>query len=141
MNITEKSLLHYDVKILLALLESLKGSKKFFHFLMDNGYVELAAWSNAVRGDVNALHWLFDNGYGNLGVLSNAIDGEKKAVMWTLNSKDEFMINFSAACRKDKDSIDWLRKNDLQIFILMVKEIQEILEVQVKDQMFWYKWK
>jgi hypothetical protein len=140
-NITEKTLLGYDIKVILALLESLKGNKKFFKYLLNNGYPELAAWSNAVRGDVDALHWLFDNGFGSLGVLSNAIDGEKKAVMWTLNAKDDFMINFSAACRKEKDGLEWLRNNNLEVFVLMVKEIQDILEVQVKDQMFWYKWK
>ena len=53
-----KSFLHYDIKILMALLQSLKGDKKFFKYLLNNGYPELAAWSNVVRGDEQALHWL-----------------------------------------------------------------------------------
>ena len=104
-------------------------------------YPELAAWSNAVLGDEDALHWLFDNGYGELGVLSNAIDGEKKAVQWVLLSKDDFMINFSAACRKEVDGMKWLEERDLEIFIRMVYRIRTILELQIKDQLFWYRWK
>ena len=110
-----KSLVDYDIKILIALLQSLKGRRDFFKFLVNNGYPELAAWSNAVRGDEEALHWLFDNGYGILGVLSNAIDGEKKAVQWVMMSKDEFLINFSAACRKEEDGMRWLKERDLEI--------------------------
>lgn len=136
-----KSLVNYDIKILIALLESLKCNKKFFKFLLENGYPELAAWSNAVLGDEAALHWLFDNGYGELGVLSNAIDGEKKAVQWVMLSQDEFMINFSAACRKEPDGMKWLEEKDLEIFIQMVYRIRVILELQIKDQLFWYRWK
>ena len=136
-----KSLLNYDITVLIALLESLEGSKKFFKFLLHNGYPELAAWSNAVLGDEDALHWLFDNGYGELGVLSNAIDGEKKAVQWVLLSKDDFMINFSAACRKEPDGMKWLEDRELEIFIRMVYRIRTILELQIKDQLFWYRWK
>ncbi|MBO5963531.1 MAG: hypothetical protein J6V51_00905 [Bacteroidales bacterium] len=135
------SLVNYDIKILIALLESLKGKKKFFKFLLENGYPELAAWSNAVLGDEDALHWLFDNGYGELGVLSNAIDGEKSAVQWVLMSKDEFMINFSAACRKEPKGMRWLEERELEIFIQMVLRIRVILDVQIKDQLFWYRWR
>lgn len=136
-----QSLLHYDIRILIVLLESLKGHKKFFMYLVNNGFPELAAWSNAVRGDEEALHWLFDNGFGTLGVLSNAIDGEKKAVQWVLRSNDDFLINFSAACRKEEDGKRWLEDKQLEIFIKMSEEIILILDKQVKDSMFWYKWK
>ncbi len=136
-----KTLLNYDIKILIVLLEALKCKKKFFTFLLENGYPELAAWSNAVLGDEDALHWLFDNGFAELGVLSNAIDGEKKAVQWVMLSKDEFMINFSAACRKEADGMRWLQERDLEIFIQMAYRIRDILELQIKDQLFWYRWK
>ena len=136
-----RSLLHYDIKILIVLLESLKGDKKFFMFLVNNGFPEFEVWSNAVRGDEEALHWLFDNGFGTLGVLSNAIDGEKKAVQWVLRSNDDFLINFSAACRKEEDGKRWLEDNELNIFIKMAEEIIVILDKQIKDRMFWYKWR
>jgi len=137
----EKSLYDYDVKVLLALVKSLQGDRLFFKFLAENGYLELAAWSNAIRGDIDALKWLFTEGHPTLGVLSNAMDGEKKAVEWIVNTKDEFLINFAAACRGDNESYIWFKKQDLKIFIYMITEIKEILKVQMKENLFWYKWK
>lgn len=141
MNITQKSLLHYDIKILLALLESVKGSKKFFHFLLENGYPELAAWSNVMRGDEDALKWLFQHNYTTLAMMTIAIDGHDKARTWVLETKDDFLINFTAACRKDKQAMRWLKDNELEIFLEMAIEEQKIMEIQVKDQMFFYRWK
>jgi len=137
----EKSLYDYDVKILLALVKSLHGDKGFFKYLAENGYLELAAWSNAIRGDIDALKWLFTEGHPTLGVLSNAIDGEKKAVEWLENTKDEFLINFASACRGNKEGYLWFKQRDLQVFIYMITEIKDILKVQMKENMFWYKWK
>ena len=135
------SLTHYDIKILLALVKSLHGEKRFFNFLLKNGYPELAAWSNAVRGDEDALHWLFNNGFDILGVLSNAIDNEKRAVQWVLQSKDPFLIHFSAACRQEKSGSRWLKDNNLDVFVIMADEIVVVLNTQIKDKMFWYRWK
>ena len=100
----EQPLIQYDIKVLLALVKSLQGDKVFFKFLAENGYLELAAWSNCVRGDIEALKWLFNNEYPTLAVLSNAIDGEKHAVRWIEHTKDEFLIHFAAACRGDQKS-------------------------------------
>lgn len=141
MKITQKSLLHYDVKILLALLESVKGSKKFFLFLLNNGYPELAAWSNVMRGDEEALKWLFEHKYTVLAMMTIAIDGHDKARTWVLETKDDFLINFTAACRKDRQAMKWLEDNGLQIFLEMALEEQRVLEIQAKDQMFFYKWR
>ena len=140
-HITQKTLLHYDIKVLIILLGAVRGSKKYFHFLLENGYPELAAWSNVMRGDEDALHWLFDNGYNALGMMTLAIDSKQKAMRWILETKDDFLINFTAACRKEEDGIKWLKENDLEIFLLMAEEEQKIIEIQTKDQMFWYKWK
>ena len=137
----EKSLYDYDVKVLLALVKSLQGDRLFFKFLAENGYLELAAWSNAIRGDIDALKWLFTEGHPTLGVLSNAMDGEKKAVEWIVNTKDEFLIHFAAACRGNNESYIWFKKQDLKIFIYMITEIKEVLKVQMKENLFWYKWK
>ena len=73
--------------------------------------------------------------------MSNAIDGEKKAVQWVLRSNDDFLINFSAACRKEDDGKRWLGEKELGIFLKMSEEIITILDKQIKDRMFWYKWR
>ena len=137
----EQPLTQYDIKVLLALVKSLQGDKVFFKFLAENGYIELAAWSNCVRGDIEALKWLFNNEYPTLAVLSNAIDGEKHAVRWIVHTKDEFLIHFAAACRGDQKSFMWFKAKELQVFIYMITEIREVLKVQVKDSIFWYRWK
>ena len=72
----------YDIKFLLALRECIKGKKYFFHWLLDNGYPELAAFSNAVRGDRGAQEFLGRIGQGWLSILSEAIDGDEKARLW-----------------------------------------------------------
>ena len=91
----------YDIKILLALLESIKGRKDFFRWLLDNGYPELAAFSNAVRGDIDAMLWLFKHKYEWLAILSNAIDGEEEARTWIAKNTTEVNIRLALACRKD----------------------------------------
>ncbi len=134
-----QSFLHYDIKVLLALLESVKGHKKFFKFLAHNGYPELAAWSNVIWGDVQALHWLFDNGYPALAIMTIAIDGHTKAQKWILDTKDDFLINFTAACRKDNEAMDWLKEHDLQIFVYLAIAVQQATDIVVKDSMFPYR--
>ena len=84
---------------------------------------------------------MFTNGYPTLGVLSNAIDGEKKAVEWVEASKNEFLLHFSQACRGNNESYMWFRQKELKIFIYMITEIRDVLKVQAKDRVFWYKWR
>ena len=81
----------YDVKVLMALNESLKGDSKFTDFLMNNGFPELAAFSAAVHSNTDALHWLLNNGYPEFAILSNAIDGEDNAVQWLEKYKCHLM--------------------------------------------------
>ena len=45
----------YDVKILVAFNESLKGKRKFTNLFINNGYPELAALSSAIHSDTDAL--------------------------------------------------------------------------------------
>ena len=52
--IKRKMLWEYDVKVLLALDLSISGKSKFFNFLLENGYPELAAFSGSMRGDSKA---------------------------------------------------------------------------------------
>lgn len=123
----------YDIKILLALLKSIAGCKDFFRWLLDNGYPELAAFSNAIRGDVDAMKWLFEHDFAWLAILSNAIDGEDKARLWIGKATHRCNLMFALACREDIDAINWLRHNDLQVFLLMAKEVAQVLDTQALE--------
>lgn len=123
----------YDVKILLALTKSIAGRKDFFRWLLDNGYPELAAFSNAIRGDVDAMKWLFANNFAWLAILSNAIDGEDKARVWIGKATHICNLMFAMACREDIDAIKWLDAHDLNIFLLMAKEVAQVLETQALE--------
>ena len=132
----------YDIKILLALQKSLEGRRDFFKWLRENGYPELAAFSNAVRGDEEALKWLLSHQqFAILGVLSNAIDGEANAVDWMKRYNDTFLLNFIGACRKNPDSIQWFYEREARIFLAMTQEINKILDLQTKENTFWYRTK
>lgn len=123
----------YDIKILLALTKCIAGRKDFFRWLMENGYPELAAFSNAVRGDVDAMKWLFANHYEWLAILSNAIDGEDKARVWIGKSTHICNLMFAMACREDIDALKWLRDRNLNVFLLMAKEVATVLETQALE--------
>ena len=94
-----------------------------------------------MRGDEEALKWLFDNNYFTLAIMTIAIDGHDKARTWILETKDDFLINFTAACRKDRQAMQWLKDNELDIFLKMAIEEQKILKIQAKDRMFFYRWR
>ena len=134
-----QSFLHYDIKVLLALLKSVQGNKKFFKFLVKNGYPELAAWSNVVWGDEAALHWLFDNNFPALAIMTIAIDGHAKAQKWINDTKDDFLIYFTAACKKDNEAMDWLKEHDLEIFCQLALAVQQATDLVIKDNMFPYR--
>lgn len=123
----------YDIKILLALTKSIAGRKDFFRWLLDNGYPELAAFSNAIRGDVEAMKWLCKHGYNWLAILSNAIDGDDRARVWTGKNTNICNLMFAMACREDLDAIRWLRDKELNIFLLMAKEVATVLDTQALE--------
>ncbi|MBQ7062543.1 MAG: hypothetical protein IJM88_04560 [Bacteroidales bacterium] len=123
----------YPVKILLVLLKSIAGRKDFFRWLMDNGYPELAAFSNAIRGDVEAMKWLFAHNYAWLAILSNAIDGEDKARVWIGKACHRCNLMFALACREDIDAIRWLNQHDLQVLIMMAREVATVLDTQALE--------
>ncbi|MEI6822992.1 MAG: hypothetical protein WCL51_13750 [Bacteroidota bacterium] len=132
-------MLEYDVKILLAFGKALDGYNEYFEWLLNNGYPELAALSNAIRGDEGAVQWLLKSNYPQYGVLSNAMDNETNAVQWLIDFKDEFLLQFAQASRGNEDSIEWLRRKQLNIFIMLAEKINKILKFQVKENTFWYK--
>ena len=118
---------------MLALKECIAGRKDFFQWLLSYGYPELAAFSNAIRGDIDAMKWLFQHHYEWLAILSNAIDGEDEARVWIGKASHKCNLMFAMACREDIDSIKWLRDNDLNIFLLIAKEVATVLDTQALE--------
>ena len=123
----------YNIKILLALKLCVAGRKDTFRWLIDNGYPELAAFSNAIRGDIDAMKWLFANNFHWLAILSNAIDGEEKARKWIASATHPCNIMFALACREDIDAIRWLMDRKLEIFLVIAKEVATVLETQAME--------
>lgn len=123
----------YDVKILAALTQSIAGRKDFFHWLLEGGYPELAAFSNAVRGDEEAMVWLFQNNYAWLAILSNAIDGEVEARQWISKACHPVNLIFALACREDETALRWLHERKLFIFMMMAKEVHQVLDTQAVE--------
>ncbi len=123
----------YDVKVLLAFGESLKKNKKFFQWLMENGFPELGALSAAINSDSEALKWLLKSKFPEFGVLSNAIDGEENAFLWLKKHNCDFLLRFALACRKDDKAIKWFVANDLKLFIQFIQMIHVILQQQIDD--------
>ncbi len=132
----------YDVKILLALAEALKGNKKFLDWFVANGYPELAAFTAAVHSDEGALKWLLSKSkHPELGILSNAIDDEPNALEWLKRHNANLMFLFARACRKDDASVRWFAQRDLKALIMLIKVIQEIIQKQIDDSGDVYKFR
>ncbi|MDR3047012.1 MAG: hypothetical protein LBU51_05270 [Bacteroidales bacterium] len=129
----------YDIKILIAFYESLEGKREYSNFLLENGFAELSALSNAIQSDIDAVYWLINNGFPEFGILSNAIDNEYNAVKWLDDHHCTFLALFAAACRQEEDAIKWFVEKDLKIFIMMIKTIQEILLFQSYDSSNYHK--
>ena len=127
------SLLDYEPKIILAWGESLKGDGRFNKFLMENGFPELAALTNAIHSDVGALQWLMQNGYPEFAILSDAIDDEDEAIAWLEKYHCDFLSKFAAACRKDDEAIMWFHQNQLDVFLMIIRTIHDILLYQSWD--------
>ena len=123
----------YDVKLLVALNESLKGKQKFTDIFMRGGYPELAALSAAIHSDTAALQWLLDNDFPEFAVLSNAIDGEDYAIEWLKLYNFDFLSVFAAACRQEYEAIKWFADRDLLVFIMLIRTIHDVLRFQSWD--------
>ncbi|KWW31271.1 MAG: hypothetical protein AUK63_544 [bacterium P3] len=123
----------YDVKILAALTKSIAGRKDFFHWLLQGGYPELAAFSNAIRGDEEAMVWLFQHDCAWLAILSNAIDGEVEARQWMARACTPVNLVFALACREDATALRWLQERKLFIFMLMAREVHQVLDTQAVE--------
>lgn len=132
----------YDVKLIVALGESLKGNRTFSDWFVSNGYPELSAFSAAVNSDEKALNWLLTKSkHPELGVLSNAIDDEPNALNWLQRHQAELMFHFAKACRKEELSIKWFVQRDLKALLLLIRIIQQIIQKQIDDSVDVHKFR
>lgn len=119
----------YPIKILMAFALTFdeKGTE-FRQWLMDNGYPELAALSDAVKGSKSALKWLMDNKLYHFAAFDSAIDGKEKAKQWLLKFHFDILALTAAAVNKDADAIRILMERDLRIYIIIAEKIRQSLE-------------
>ena len=85
--------------------------------------------------------WLFKNKYEWLAILSNAIDGEAEAREWIRKNTHEVNFYFALACRKEEVATRWLTEHNLDIFLMMAKEIDIVLDTQMKQNLTPYTYK
>ena len=131
-----KGLEQYDVKLLLALVKSVGGRTDFFKVLVEGGYPELAAFSNAIRGDDDAMVWLFKHDYAWLAILSNACDGDERALEWVQKGLTKVNLMYALACKRNMQAVKWLYVHKLEIFLMLARETEKFLIYQQKE----YDW-
>ncbi len=125
-------MLEYPVKILVAFGESIKGNEEIHEWLLNNGYPELGALSNAIRGSDDAFKWLMKF-KPELAALDSAIDNDPKALLWLNVHKLYFLEVFADACRGKKEALQWLGKKDLKVFLRLAQIIKDFRDRQTYD--------
>ena len=135
-----KGLEQYDVKVLLLLAKAIDGEREdYFKWLANNGYKELAAFSNMLQDDIEAEQWLTQNGHGWLGIVSHAIDGDQNSRVWMQNNMHPVNLTFALACRGDEQASAWLKEHNLDIFIILASAVAGLRNKQELDTAFPYK--
>ncbi|MBP5535596.1 MAG: hypothetical protein J6X62_02260 [Bacteroidales bacterium] len=140
----------YDVKVLLLLAKAIDGEKTdYFKWLAQNNYKELAAFCNMLQDDVEAEQWLTQNGHQWLGIVSHAIDGadgcNKSATcgttprQWLLHNMHPANLMFALACRGEERAVYWLKKQQLDILIILANSVSALRKKQELDTAFPYK--
>ena len=125
-------MLEYPVKILVAFGETITGNDEIHDWLVNNGYPELAALSNAIRGSDDAVKWLIKH-KPEFAVLDSAIDNDPKALVWLNSHKLYFLEVFADACRGKEEALKWFGKKDLQVFLRLAQKIKEYRDGQSYD--------
>jgi len=128
-----KNLYDYPIKILLAFETAVGGDKAFFHWLLENGYPELAALSNAIRGNPEAINWLVVNGYRYFAAFDAASADDDGAMTWLENHEFTFLATLAKASRGQQESIDKLNDMGLEIFVRIACRIKQFTDGQTFD--------
>ena len=139
----------YDVKVLLLLAKAIDGEKAdYFRWLAQNNYKELAAFCNMLQDDIEAEQWLTQNGHQWLGIISHAIDGDsvKQGLpnnitprQWLLRNMHPANLMFALACRDEERAVYWLKKQKLDILIILANSVASLRRKQELDTAFPYK--
>ncbi|MBR6330384.1 MAG: hypothetical protein IKR79_01890, partial [Bacteroidales bacterium] len=53
--------------------------------------------------------------------------------VWIGKATHRCNLMFAMACREDVDAIRWLQQNDLQIFLMIAKEVAQVLDTQALE--------
>lgn len=130
----------YDIRVLMILMKCVEGRKDCFHWLLDNGFPELAAFSNAIRSDAEALVWLGKNGHRWLALLECAIEGHQPARIWVAKNVNGANLMFAMACRDDYAAQLWLKKNNLDYFVMLAGKVSEVVKMVETEQAGPYVW-
>lgn len=131
---SQKGLEQYDIRLLLAMLKAVEGRKDFFKWLIDNGYRDLAAFSNSIRGDEVALYCLVQMKKNWLAILSNATGGDKTALKWVREHCTEPNYHFAKACTNDVDAAVWLKKHDQVYLMMLAKAVSVVNDTQAAEK-------
>ena len=108
-------------------------------WLANNGYKELAAFSNMLQDDIEAEQWLTQNGHGWLGIVSHAIDGDQNSRQWLRENMHPVNLTFALACRGDDKAVSWLKFMHLDILLRLADEVADLRYKQELDTSFPYK--
>ena len=77
-----------DLRELIEGVEFIRSGKEAsFKWLMDNHYLAIAAFANAVRGDKTAFRWLMKNKEVFWAATANAVNKDMKALAWLQQNK------------------------------------------------------
>ncbi|MBE6346527.1 MAG: hypothetical protein E7067_04890 [Lentimicrobiaceae bacterium] len=131
------TMLDYPVKILMALAMTFDEEGEPFHrWLLENGYPELAALSDAIKGSDNATEWLMKNKYYHLVAFDAAIDNKAEARKWLERYNYPILILLADAINHKESSIKYLIDNKLDIYVVLSQKIRKAL---TKDSFNPYK--
>jgi hypothetical protein len=123
----------YPTKILLAFTEAVGGNEDLFEWLLKNGYSELALLSKSLRGGETSNQILIQKKFPQFAAFDAAIHGDVKAIIWLKKNKFVFLIRLADASRGTEIAIQWFKKQDLKIFVLLAAKIKSYVDNQVYD--------
>ncbi|MDR0620054.1 MAG: hypothetical protein LBG17_09170 [Bacteroidales bacterium] len=129
----------YPQQVYISFVKALEGQKESFDKLINDGYIEWAAFSSALLGDENAVMFLLKkSALPVLGVLANGINDEPVALNWLKKNPNPLYYAFCQATKEDEKAKQWLSSNDELIFVMMAEKIGEAMKIRIKREVFWY---